>query len=48
MFRKMDATIHGNSACIQPAFSAVRKTQLTGNKSAAFERALNTSLEATS
>jgi hypothetical protein len=40
MYRKMEETIHGNCACIQPPFSAVR-TRLTGKPSAPFERALN-------
>jgi hypothetical protein len=38
MYKKIDEAIHGNCACIQPAFSAVR-TQFTGNPSASFERA---------
>jgi hypothetical protein len=38
IYRKMDTTIYGNYACIQPAFLAYR-TQLTGKPSAPFERA---------
>ncbi len=43
MCRKMDKTIHGNCACIQPPFSAYR-TQLKRKPSAPFERAYNTGL----
>jgi hypothetical protein len=39
MYRRMDKTIHRNSACIQPAFSA-NMTKLTGKQSASFERPL--------
>jgi hypothetical protein len=46
MYRKMEETIHGNSACIQPPFSAFR-TQLTGNPSPPFERAEKSRLETT-
>jgi hypothetical protein len=44
MYRKMDKTIHGNCACIQPLFSAYR-TELSGKPSVPFERAKNSSLE---
>jgi hypothetical protein len=46
MYRKMDTTLHGSCACIQPPFSAVR-TALAGKPSAPFERALNSGLETT-
>ncbi len=42
----MDKTIHGNRACIQPAF-VICRTQLTGKPSPPFERVLNSGLETT-
>jgi hypothetical protein len=44
MHRKMDTTIHENSAFIQPPFSATR-TGITGKTSPPFERALNSGLD---
>jgi hypothetical protein len=44
MYRKMEETIHGNCASIQPPFSAYM-TQLTGNTSAPIERAFNFGLK---
>jgi hypothetical protein len=46
MYRKMDTSIHRNSSCIQPPFSAVRN-QLAGKQSAAFKRVLNSGLGTT-
>jgi hypothetical protein len=40
----MEETLHGNCACIQPPFSGVR-TELAGEQSPPFERALNPGLE---
>ncbi len=44
-YRKMDTTIHGNCASIQPAFSAYR-AQLTRKPSTPLERSLNFGPEA--
>jgi hypothetical protein len=46
MYRKMEETLHGNCACMQPQFSAVR-IALAGKQSPPFERAENSSLEIT-
>jgi hypothetical protein len=46
MYRKMEQTLHGSCASIQPPFSAYR-TGLKGKQSAPFERALNNVLETT-